>query len=185
MKTLSLFIQNLKAFNNPNEYVGTIDININGFIFKKSFKYSNVEFDVFCTKYALNWLRLNFGYLPETNKSNIIGKNDCNILLHYSLPLTDTLIEKLEFLNNGNHVRHNCLNAISLFSASIQLEAFTSNICKIKKQAKWQIYYECQKTYEDKRGKFKANAKKLGINLSDNSLLRFPLFAKYYSKTHH
>jgi len=139
MKTLDNYIHLCKVYvNDP------ISIYFQVSEFKCSPKYTystgrftggDMQFKIHCTKYALNWLRIQFGYLPE--KKHVNTSNDCNIQLQYTVDLTEKNIAILEQLNKL--ARHNWLQLISLGSLSSDYASFMPESKKKRDAIKQQI----------------------------------------------
>lgn len=143
MKNLENFIHLCKSYVNDES---TPSFEISEFKCSKSNNlrhfqrkwFSYLTFKIQCTKYALNWLRLNLGYLPEILKTGH-QQNDCNIELHYRIKLTQQNISILEKLNSL--CRINWTSLISLGSNSTDYANFLSEQTKMRLTMRQEIAF--------------------------------------------
>ena len=141
MKNLENYIHLCESY--VNEYNSIPFVQISEFKITPSFRLggkhnSHLEFKIQCTKYALNWLRLNLGYLPEKLKGTKM--NDCDIELHYSVPFNFKNIEILKILNS--FARTNWNHLISLGSDSCDFKNFTSKKTQERQYNQMKLAFE-------------------------------------------
>ena len=126
MKTLEVFISTVDSLKSER----FVDLTISGFEFKRRLNTSEFYFEIHCTRYALNYLRFKFGYLPEKEKSN--QSNDNEYKLNYHIVIDEkvygynkrvqNVIDNLKELNK--YCRCNYSNCISLGSNSCDQKLF-------------------------------------------------------------
>lgn len=118
MKTLDIFLQSVEQLKNETY----VDLNICNFKFSSKYTQTIIEFEIQCTHFALNHIRMLFGYLPEKEKAT--QSNDNRFKLKYSFYIkgyvydykrnqqVNKILIGLEELNK--HARTNYKSCISL-----------------------------------------------------------------------